>query len=135
VSKTFWLIVAAGGVLAAYRLAYGKFPWQPTATLRPVQPIRVEPRPAPTTRLAEDHLRGAALTPQTWSGLAHGSVQPSQLTGTFDGSVGAGLYLDSQLLSPEKRHVTPQIEAALAQSVQRRAWFGGGTVPVQGTFG
>jgi len=128
------LVVGAIGALGvlSYRQIFGRFPWE-AAALRPIQ---LPPRPAPTVRLAENHMRGQALTPQTWFALAHGSVLPTELSGTFDGSAGAGLYLDSQLLSPEKRHVTPQIEAALAQSAHRRTWFGGGqTPPVQGTFG
>lgn len=84
---------------------------------------------------AENHGRGGALTPATWRGT-YGSVLQREVTGTFDGSEPAGLYQNSQLLSPEKLHVTPQIEAALAESTRRKTWFGGGQVPmVEGTFG
>jgi len=131
-SNLFWAAVIVGGVVVGYRLVFQRFPWEP---LR-LTSVRLASRPTPmTTRLAEDHVRGQLVTPQTWRG-SYGSVLQGQVTGTFNGSVGAGLYLDSQMLSPEKTHVTPQIEAALAQSAHRRTWFGGGqTPPVQGTFG
>ena len=81
-------------------------------------------------RVAENHWRGRAVTPQTWFGLAHGSILPQELTGTFNGPTLGLSYPE------EGPHVSPEIEAAIARSEQRRTWFGGGQkAPVEGTFG
>lgn len=80
-------------------------------------------------RLPENHLRGQLVAPlwRLWSGT-FGSIRPEQVTGTFgDGERG--------LPFPEEVHVTPELEAALAESVERRVWLGGGATPVTGTFG
>ena len=66
-----------------------------------------------------------------WFGLAHGSILPQEQAGTFNGSTDIGLAYPE-----EGPHVSPQIEAYLSQSVRRRSWFGGGSIPVvEGTFG
>lgn len=88
-----------------------------------------------SVREVENHGRGEAVTPKTWRGT-YGSILQPQVSGTFNGSESAGLYVNSQLLNPQSIHVTPQIESALAWSTQRRKWFGGGSIPVvEGTFG
>lgn len=79
-----------------------------------------------SAREIENHGRGEAVTPKTWLGT-YGSV-PQQPAGTFNG-VPTGLTI------PEEIHVTPELEARLAQSSQQRTWAGGGTTPSVGTFG
>lgn len=81
------------------------------------------------SRLPEDHVRGAAVTPEwrKW-GSGYGSILPEGVTGTFNGAP-IGLTI------PEERHVTPQVEAYLAESVRRRLWLGGGQPRPSGTFG
>jgi len=79
------------------------------------------------TRLPEDSGRGEAVQP-TWRiwGGHHGGIKP-QPTGTFNGT-------PSGLTLPESEHVTPEIEARLAQIASHRTWQQGGLQSV-GTFG
>lgn len=82
-----------------------------------------------TERMPENHMRGTEVAGvhRVYRGT-FGSIPLGQATGTFNG-------VTSGLTIPEEIHVTPQLEAALAQSVQRRTWKTGGSTPVTGTFG
>lgn len=80
-------------------------------------------------RLPENHARGEAVAPlwRLWSGT-FGSIKPEQVEGTFNSKT-------PEIVIPEERHVTPELEEALRQSVERRLWAGGGQITPVGTFG
>ena len=78
--------------------------------------------------LPEDHGRGQAVAGlwQIYRGT-YGSIPLGQAKGSFNGN-------PANIVIPEEIHVTPQLEAHLAKSVQHRTWETSGAYPPKRTF-